>query len=493
MKKSLIVSSIIIFAVSISVASAQTYTFSSDLSVGSSGSDVVNLQTWLVNNGFDIPAISSNTSSKGYFGLQTKAAVIKYQSSVGLPHTGYVGPLTRGKLNSSSIVNQKPSASLLPATQQGINTVITGNNQFAFNLYNQLKDDSRNIFFSPFSLNNAFAMVYEGAKGDTAQQIQSVFGFPSDNNDRQSSFEAINNDLNQATTSYQLNIANALWVEKDYPLLSSYTNTVAQVYGGNASTVDFIGNPAGAVTTINAWVAGKTNNKIPNLLSTGDVDSSTRLVLTDAIYFKGTWTFPFDPNLTIPMPFYSDGSGSTTVEQASMMGRSGETFFNYTDTGILQALEMPYKGNKLAMLVLLPKTNLASIEGSLSADFIKQLQSQMNEQQVVVSMPKFTFKTSYSLSNTLRSMGITTAFSGNADFSGITNQGQLNIDDVIHQAYIAVDEQGTEAAAATAIGMSGALASLTPVTVFNANHPFIFVILDTQNGNILFVGQMVKP
>ncbi len=384
------------------------------------------------------------------------------------------------------------------ATEQDIDAVIIGNNAFAFDLYDRLAGENQNLFFSPYSLDSAFAMVYEGARGATAGQIGAVFGFPAASTVREPAFKALNAGLNQPNSTYALSVANALWLQKDFALLPSYTDVVSQVYGGKASLVDYVSDPQSAVDTINAWSALQTHDKIPEILTLAHVNNDTRLVLTNAVYFKGTWKSPFDKSATHTAHFNVGGSHKTPpTGDVQMMEQNDH--FSYAETDSLQALEMPYEGDKLAMLVLLPKATdgTESIEKGLSSDSLSAIRSHMTRREVDISFPKFTFSTSYTLNDDLKALGLVDAFSDAADFSGIVapNQGGLTISTVIHKAYIAVDEQGTEAAAVTAIvavGTSAMVDPLPPVT-FTADHPFIFIIEDVQNGNILFIGRVDEP
>jgi serpin B len=376
------------------------------------------------------------------------------------------------------------------ATPAGINSVVSANNQFALDLYAKLKVENGNIFFSPFSISSALAMVYEGAKGDTAGEIQSVFHFPADASLRQSSYAAIYNQINQPDAKYQLSIANALWAQKDYKFLDEYLGVVKNYYAGQAANVDFINSAEQARLTINQWVEDKTNDKIKDLFSAGSLDAATRLVLTDAIYFKGTWSKPFDKQSTQDADFRLNSTETTKVP---MMYDKGE--YGYAETDDLQVLQVLYNGNKLSMIILLPKNNdLAGLESSLSSTTMKDWRGRLQWQSVEVYLPKFTFDTKYFLNDTLAGMGMPTAFTDQADFSGMDGTRSLSIQTVVHQAFVAVDEEGTEAAAATGVGIA-ATAMPVPheIPVFRADHPFIFLIRDERNGNILFFGRVSNP
>lgn len=377
------------------------------------------------------------------------------------------------------------------ATSTGIKSVISANDQFALDLYSQLKNSEGNIFFSPYSISTALAMTYEGARGKTADEMQSVFHFPTDGNLRKSSFAAIHNQLNKPDVKYKLNIANALWAQNDYKFLNEYLTTLQQYYAGKATNVDFKNSTEEARQTINKWVEDKTNNKIKDLFPQGSLNNLTRLVLTNAIYFKGTWIKQFEKSQTRDEDFRV--SSANTIKVPMMRQTDKNAKFNYAEDNNVQILEMPYEGDKLSMMVLLPKNdNLSSIESSLSLEKISDWRSKLKEQRVDVFMPKFTFDTKYFMNETLAKMGMSTAFTYDADLSGMDGTQNLFIQKVIHQAFVDVNEEGTEAAAGS--GVSVEFKSIAPqTTIFRADHPFIFVIQDKDNGNILFLGRVANP
>lgn len=387
---------------------------------------------------------------------------------------------------SGCVPQPRPQANDTGVTAEGVASVINANNQFTFELYSQLKEENKdkNIFFSPYSISTALAMTYEGAKGQTAKEMQNVFHFPEDASIRKPAFAAIYNQINKPNSGYQLNTANALWAQENYSFLDEYFSTVESHYGGKVTNLDFIGETEKSRQTINSWVEQQTNNKIKDLISPGMLNPMTRLVLTNAIYFKGKWVNQFDKKDTKEQDFKV--SSEKTVKVPMMYLKED---FNYTETEQFQILEMSYDGNELSMLVILPKDNLSDLD-SLNEKNISQLKTALKKEEVVVYMPKFTFETKYSMSETFKKMGMPTAFSGVADFSGMTGKQDLFIDFVIHQAFVDVNEEGTEAAAATGAGMAMIAA---PGTVFSADHPFLFIIQEKATGNILFFGQVIDP
>ncbi|MHB8053360.1 MAG: serpin family protein [Methanoregula sp.] len=379
--------------------------------------------------------------------------------------------------------------------------VADANNRFAFDLYSRLAKDneytSSNIFFSPFSLSSALAITYEGARGNTADEIRSVFYLPMNDTMRKEGFSGLNAGINSGDPGYTLRTANALWAEKTYPFLTEYVRTAERSYGANITNLDFKGHPEDSRVTINTWVEAKTEDRIKDLIPAGVIDPMTRLVITNAIYFKGDWVKQFDKNKTTDADFRT--APGKTVKVPMMERTDEDAIYLYAENGDLQMLSMPYEhttGKELSMVVLLPKAdNLTTTEASLSADTLSVLQQSATSRRVMVYFPKFTLKTKYSLPDTLGAMGMPTAFTGNADFSGMDGTKDLLISDVIHQAFVDVNEEGTEAAAATAVVMklAAAPANPEPVPVFRADHPFIFLIQDDETGAILFIGRVVNP
>jgi len=372
------------------------------------------------------------------------------------------------------------------ATQEDVNAVVSANNQFAFELYSRYKENENNVFFSPYSISTALAMTYEGAKEKTAEEMQSVFHFPSDDA-RKRGNARIYNELNKKGKDYTLSTANALWSQNRYKFLGRYLNTTQKYYGGNATNLDFEANPDGSRQIINTWVESQTNNKIKDLIPQGAITPLTRLVLTNAIYFKGNWLTQFDKKKTQDMPFVVNPSTTVTAQMMSI----SKVKFNYTETQDLQMIELPYKGNELSMLVILPKEgNLKQVENDLSPGKIAELKGKLHETKIPVYLPKFKFETKYLMADDLAKMGMPTAFSpGEADFSGMTGNKDLFISAVIHQAFVEVNEEGTEAAAATAVVM---MMAAMPQE-FRADHPFIFIIQQKATGNILFMGRVSDP
>ena len=387
--------------------------------------------------------------------------------------------------------SQTQTADDTQATAEGVNEVIKANNQFAFSLYKELRNDSENIFFSPYSISAALAMTYEGAKGKTAEEIQKIFDFPADDISRRSSFAKIYNDLNKNENKYDLSTANALWGQRNFSFEEEYIKTVKDYYAGKLENLDFKTEAEESRKIINKWIEQQTNNKITDMIPSGAIDSLTRLVITNAIYFKGDWLIEFDKKNTRDQDFKISEGSEIKVPMMGLRGEKAE--FSYAETDDVQLIELLYQGEEISMLVILPKEGtLDDFEKSLDYEKLSELKNQLEKQRVDVYLPKFKFETKSMLKQALSGMGMPTAFSEYADFSGMTNQERLKIAEVIHQAYIDVNEEGTEAAAATAVVMK--TVSISPIIpVFRADSPFIFLIQQKDTGNILFMGRVLNP
>jgi len=377
------------------------------------------------------------------------------------------------------------------ATEAGVAEVVSANNRFALEAYSKFNEsEAGNIFFSPYSISSALAMTFEGAKGKTADEIQQVFYFQKDDSARRSSHASLFNSINKSDKNYQLDTANALWVQENFPFLEEYFSTVEDYYGGKATNMDFVNKAEESRQTINFWVEEKTRDKIKDLIPSGLIDSMTRLVLTNAIYFKGKWLLEFDEANTQEQDFHVS---ETETVKAELMKLNGEEF-SYYENEELQALELPYKGNEVSMLLLLPKENsLNALENSITPEKLSEVQDALFNTSVNVSIPKFKFETKYFMKQALAEMGMPTAFSSEADFSGMTGARDLAISEVIHQAFVEVNEEGTEAAAATAVIMKELAIDPSETKEFKADHPFIFLIQENETGSILFMGRVSNP
>ncbi len=378
------------------------------------------------------------------------------------------------------------------ATLEDTGSVVDANNQFALDLYSKYKSEEGNVFFSPYSISTALAMTYEGAKGQTAEEMQSVFHFPKDDSERRLGYAGLYNELNKKDKEYKLSTTNALWAQQDYYFLDEYFEAVEEYYGGKVTNLDFIKNAEKSRIIINDWVEDKTNDKIKDLIPSGVINSMTKLVLTNAIYFKGEWAKQFDKDNTSDQDFKI--TSDKVVKIPMMQCAYDETEFNYAENDELQILELPYFGGDLSMLVLLPKDDIKTFENSITVERLTRWKKVLREQEVNVFIPRFKFETKYFMADTLKEMGMPTAFSDSADFSGMTGKQDLFISAVIHQAFVEVNEEGTEAAAATAVVMElKSIAEPEPIPIFRADHPFVFMIQEKETGSILFMGRVSDP
>ena len=370
--------------------------------------------------------------------------------------------------------------------------VIKNNNKFALELYGKINDRQGNLFLSPYSISTALAIVYAGAQGQTEKQMADALCFASMNNEQfHKEFGAIIRKLNAEGEKggFELVVANALWGQRGYNFLPEYLTLVKENYGGNLQQVDFTTQTETARKTINDWVDDKTKDKIKELIKPGMLDSMTRLVLTNAIYFKGKWAAQFKPERTQDAPFALLNGNKVNV---SMMNQTGQ--FGYMETNAIQVLEMPYVNNDLSMVILLPKKldGINELEKDLTNDNLAGWIANQHKREVQVFFPRFKMTSEFELANILGAMGMPDAFSRKADFSGMTGNRELFISAVVHKAYVDVNEEGTEAAAATGVTMK--LTSIpAPPPVFKADHPFIFIIRDNITGSILFLGRTANP
>jgi serpin B len=372
--------------------------------------------------------------------------------------------------------------------------VVQGNNAFAMDLYGKLRARGGNLFFSPESISTALAMAYAGARGNTAAQMGQALHFTLPPARLHTAMGALLKDLNAPHDSYQLHVADALWAEKDFSFKPDFLALMSTDYGAGFNPVDFKTAPEAARGTINRWVVEKTEGKIENLIPPGALTPATRLVLTNAIYFKGNWEAQFDKAATQLEDFHL--TPAQTIK-APLMHRQGE--FKYLNGGSFQALEIPYKSGELSMIVFLPNDvgGLPALEAQMTeANAGKWLSGMEPGRKVILTLPKFKMTREFELAETLGSMGMPLAFErAGADFSGMTGKSDLWISAVIHKAFVDVNEEGTEAAAATGVIMRNAMARRvepTPV-IFRADHPFVFVIRDNRSGGILFMGRVSDP
>ncbi len=445
--------------------------------------------------------------------------------------------------------------------QQGdVPAVVAGNNRFAFDIYHRLRsseavaENNGNLIFSPYSISTAVGMVHAGARGQTAQEIAHVFHFGLPQERLHSAYGSLIRDLNGPhRTGYQLSVANRLWGQNGFPMHQPFLDTTRDHYGAELGRLDFVGDAENSRQTINRWVEEQTNDRIKNLIPSGAIRPDTRLILTNAIYFNGDWKHAFNKNATQDRPFAVNANEQIRAPTMFQNGR-----FRYADGGGFQMLELPYKGDQLSMLIVLPKAGgragepawggglttteinitgpivpldlhqvklmqgggatvlgapapfaaipqngfapgpvgidaLTALEAGLTPDVLQAAIDDLAFRDVNVYLPKFKLETGVKLGGTLAEMGMPTAFSDSADFLGISDIA-LKISEVRHKAFIELDEEGTEAAAATSIEMIMTSAAIHPTpTLFNADHPFHFLIRDNETGSTLFMGRVARP
>lgn len=374
-----------------------------------------------------------------------------------------------------------------------------GNNAFAVDLYLKLASMDGNLFYSPYSISSALAMTYAGAEGLTAEQMAAVFHFLENEDQLHSGFNALSQYLESLAEldipedqgdPFQLNIANSIWGQQDFHFEEDFLDTLALNYGAGLRLLDYVQASEESRQIINKWVSDQTQEKIQDLIPEGAVTSDTRLVLSNAIYFKATWMEPFEESLTENGNFY--GLDGEEIE-VPMMGLGSDASFAYYQGEGFQAVALPYVGGQVSMLVLIPdEGNFQAFEDGFSQEILDTVVSEMLYTPVQLTFPKFEFETEISLAKTLAAMGMPEAFSGAADFSGMTGDKDLFISDVFHKAYVGVDEKGTEAAAATAVMMRLTAAPENPIEL-TVDRPFMFAIRDHQTNSVLFMGRVVSP
>jgi serpin B len=393
---------------------------------------------------------------------------------------------------------------------------VQGTNAFAFDLYQALRNEHKNLFYSPYSISLALAMTYAGARGETEEQIADTLHFVLPQDRLHSAFSALNRALEPGEEEeaeadgteptpvpfpgyhpgdrFQLHVANALWGQDGYQFQPEFLAVLGQNYESELRTLSFAGAPEESRRTINDWVADHTEDRIRDILPQGAIRDATRLVLANAIYFRASWFYPFDPRATREQPFHLLDGGTATVPMMQQTER-----FNYYLGEGYQAVMLPYSGGKdsphsrMSMVFLVPDAGrFQAFEDSLDAQGVGTILTEMNTGYVDLTIPKFGFDSAFALKPTLSSMGMSLAFSWpKADFSGMTGQPELFVDDVHHRAFVSVEETGTEAAAASAVPITLGIPP-EPVEI-TIDRPFIFLIRDGETGIILFVGRVLDP
>ena len=418
-------------------------------------------------------------------------------------------PLTRRLLLASSGValaaSHMPLRSVAArAPKEGMTDLVEGNTRFALDLYRQLRSGAEgNLIFSPYSVSVALAMAWVGAKGETATQMAETLGLEGKPRAIGEGFRDLSRDMTERGTGEEdteqgvaargLVIANAIWGVETVPFNADFVDTLVEDFDAGLYPVGFTGDPDGARTEINDWIAATTNDRIEDIVPEGAITTATRLVLTNAVWFSGPWRSTFNEDNTEDGDFtLLDGS---TVTAAFMRKTTG---YNYAAGDGWQAVELPYAGSGFAFLVILPEEGeFDTVEGDLDSDLLEEIVAELADTQVELHLPRFRFDNASNLVDSLEALGMTDAFSDAADFGGML-EGDLDedlaISDVLHKAFIDLNEQGTEAAAATAvvIGATSAPMEDEPIELL-IDRPFIFAIRDTESGTVLFLGRVLDP
>jgi len=371
-------------------------------------------------------------------------------------------------------------------------SLVEGNTAFALQLYGKLQSQDGNLAFSPYSISSALAMTCAGARGETARQMEQVLHFDQSQSDLSLLMGRLDKAVKAAKGGNELNIANSIWPQEKYPFQPDFLKLLKQDYGATVTPLDYEHNAEQARVTINRWVDSQTRHKINEIIGPGVLDDMTRMVLVNAIYFKGKWAIPFPKDATSADRFYPKPD---THIRVPFMHVSDS--FRYGEDDQLQWISLPYKGDKLEMLILLPRDRdgIGQLENDLNTTNLSWWISSMGMEQVGVALPKFKITSEFGLADTLRAMGMEDAFNPtDADFSGMDGRLHwLYISAVLHKAYVDVYEKGTEAAAATGVMMEAAGIPPAPNKQFRADHPFIFMIRDSTTGSILFLGRVARP
>lgn len=386
---------------------------------------------------------------------------------------------------------QEPAASQAvaiptPAAAPAPDTLSAGQTEFAVDLYRRVGAKAGNVFLSPASVSMALGMVYAGAEGETAAEMARALRYP--DGDVHAGMAGLLRKLPIAAEGRRLSIANALWVQQSFRLKPGYLAQVQRHYGGGARQVDFVGDPGNAIAAVNRWAEEKTAGRIREILKPDNINDRTRLVLTNAVHFKADWLSPFQASQTRARPFRLSGGGSVPVP---MMRQRGN--FRLLETPAFEAVEMPYKGGELSMLLFLPREGgelkqfEERLDGKTLGEWIEQLMSSERRDLELV-VPKLELDARASLVPQLQALGMRRAFTELAQLGGMAD-ARLYVSDVIHQTWLRVDEKGTEAAAVTA-AMAEIVSMPRP---FHADRPYFFAIRDNRSGILLFVGRIERP
>lgn len=364
---------------------------------------------------------------------------------------------------------------------------IESNNQFGFDFYQKIKSNS-NFVFSPASINSAFAMTYNGAAGNTFNEMAQVFHFNKDLSEFNTNYKNLFT-INEKQKDFQFHNANSLWIQEGMNIQTNFLDVNKTYYEASLNMLDFIENAEKSRITINDWVSKKTHNKINDLLSPSSIDNATRLVLVNALYFKGSWKTQFKKELNTKEKFQV---AKRDYIETDFMNASINTWY-YQDK-YAEIVDIPYSNDDYSLMLIVPKCyrKFKKLEKKLNLEIYNNFIAQKEKKRVKLSIPKFNIKSDYDLGETLVKMGLKDAFTANADFSGITEQERLYISQAIHKATIEINEEGTEAAAATAVVMRKTSVLLDNVEL-KIDKPFIYILRNNKTNCIYFMGKVINP
>jgi serpin B len=428
-------------------------------------------------------------STGSYIMLKVKV-VIPLLLTLAVSLTACGQPLVSPPEGAGVQVSEKSRITRPKIDQNDLTSLSDGNGEFALDLYHNLRNADGNLFFSPYSISQALAMTYAGAREETEKQMADTLHFTLPQADLHPVFNYLDLRLSsrdKGDKDFNLTIANALWGQKDIIFLPEFLDILAENYGAGMITLDFENQPQDACNAINSWVSDKTEGRIKDIISPSNISPDTRLVLTNAIYFKASWYYKFKENMTIDDTFHLlDGT-----EIYVPMMRQTESH-GYAEGNNYQAVELLYSGGKMSMIIILPEEgSYNDFESQIDYGVLQDIMSGIERKQVQLQMPRFEYESEFSLRDILQEMGMASAFFESADFSGMTGSKRLFIEDVLHKAFVLADETGTEAAAATAVTMTES-ANIVEAKV-SIDRPFIFLIRDIETNSILFLGRVLNP
>ena len=402
-----------------------------------------------------------------------------------------------GQAVSGQVLQSDKPRNISPTVDRtDLSKLVDDNKAFAFDLYQVLRQKESNLFYSPYSISEALAMTYASARGETEKDMAKALHFTLSQDRLHPAFNSLDLQLKQRgegakgkdNEGFRLHVVNTIWGQKEYEFLGEFLDVLAQNYGAGLRILDFVNETEQSRLTINKWVSDQTEEKIKDLIPEGVINQLTRLVLTNAIYFNAAWQHPFNEDATSDGLFHLLSNEDVTVP----MMKQTESF-RYTEGNDYQAVELLYDGQELSMVILLPKAGqYKAFEEKLDAEFAKAIVDNLETREVALTMPKFEYESSFGLKEALKTLGMGVAFTTDADLSGMNGKRDLFIQDVLHKAFVSVDEAGTEAAAATAVIVGLTALPPEPVAV-TIDRPFTFFIRDIPTDSIIFVGRVLNP